>query len=259
MSIRFAWAALGIFIVAPMAPAQKFEAASVRLSKDPEPGGDVEITPGRFRGKDLALQWLILVAYRLPSKNLSGELPDWTISQRYDIDARTGDAAGEGAVLVALQNLLAERFGLRVRREMKEEPVYFLTVAKGGAKMPEGHCTPVKQDLPNECYSQSSDGLVTTMEWRGVRMSDGEGVSHRTFVGHFAGLNNRVVIDKTGLAGTYDVRLKWARDPGPGEAADGRAPSIFDAMEEQLGLKLESGRAPAEHVVVEHVEKPGAN
>lgn len=257
MSSRWARAALALMLAAPAVRAQKFEAASVRLSKDPEPGGDVEITPGRFRGKDLALQWLILVAYRLPSQNLSGELPDWTISQRYNIDARTGDAADEGAVLIALQNLLAERFGLKIRRE--DQPVYFLTLAKGGAKMPEGHCVPVKQDLPNECYSQSSDGLLTTMEWRGVRMSDGAGVSHRTFAGHFAGLNGRVVVDKTGLTGTYDVNLKWARDPSPGEAADGRAPSIFDAMEEQLGLKLESGRAPVEHVVVERVEKPPAN
>jgi bla regulator protein blaR1 len=252
------------------APTPKFEVASIRLSKNPEPGGNVEITPGRFRGKDLALQWLILVAYRINSGNLSGDLPSWTISERYDIDAKTDDASGEDRILLALQALLKDRFALKEHHEVKEEPVYFLTIGKNGIKMPPGSCVPTKKDLPNECYSQKSDGLVQTMDWRGVRISDPTGVAYRTLVGHLS-INKRPVIDKTGLTGTFDVHLRWARDPEPegflppgdtaalAPSAEPGAPSIFDAMEEQLGLKLESGRGPVEYLIVDGVERPGEN
>jgi uncharacterized protein (TIGR03435 family) len=259
--------------IVPAAHAQtsdepQFEVASIKLSKDPAPGGDVSITPGRFRGKDLALQWLILTAYRINSKFLSGNLPGWTIDERYDIDARTTGPESEEQVLAALRALLKDRFQLEEHHATKEEPVYFLTVAKGGIKMPTGNCVPVKKDLPNECYSQTNEGLITTMDWRGVRMSDPEGVAYRTLAGHFSGTNNRVIIDKTGLAGTYDVHLQWERDPpanAPGDAPAQAAPagphaaSLFDAMEKQLGLRLESGRGPVEYLVVDRAERPSQN
>ncbi len=259
--------------IAPVANAQtsdqpRFEVASVKLSKAPAPGGDISITPGRFSGKDLALQWLILTAYRINSKFLSGNLPGWTIDERYDIDARTAGPATEEQVLAALRALLKERFQLQTHRATKEEPVYFLTVARGGIKMPAGNCIPSKKDLPNECYSRTSEGLITTIDWRGVRMSDPEGVAYRTLSGHLSGVNNRVIIDKTGLSGTYDVHLQWERDPpanAPGDQpaqpapAGLHAPSLFDAMEKQLGLRLESGRGPVEYLVVDRVEKPSQN
>ncbi len=252
------------------ATAPQFEVASIRVSKNPEPGGNVDITPGRFRGKDLALQWLILVAYRINSGNLSGDLPSWTLSERYDIDAKTDDASGEDRILLALQALLKERFQLREHREIKEESVYFLTIGKNGIKMSQGSCVPVKKDLPNECYSSKSNGLVQTMDWRGVRISDPTGVAYRTLAGHLS-INKRPVIDKTGLAGTFDVHLRWTREPDPAAVGspgdtvtpapspEPSAPSIFDAMEEQLGLKLESGRGPVEYLVVDHVENPSEN
>jgi uncharacterized protein (TIGR03435 family) len=249
----------------PASTPPQFEVASVKLSRNPEPGGDVQVTPGRFRGKDLALQWLILVAYRLKSGKLSGDLPDWTISERYDIDAKTGDASGEDRVLLALQALLRDRFQLKAHSEMRDEPVYFLTIGKNGIKMPPGSCVPQKQDLPNECYSSTSEGLVQTMDWRGVPMSAPAGVAYRSLAGHLT-VNGRPVIDKTGLTGTFDVHLRWARDPDPPAAGaapsqplDANAPSIFDAVQEQLGLKLEAGRGPVEYMVVDHVQKPGGN
>jgi len=258
---------------APAANAQitggaRFEVASIRLSKDPAPGGDISITPGRFRGKDLALQWLILTAWRINSKFLSGNLPNWTLDERYDIDARTPGPASEEQVLAALRELLKERFRLQEHRVTKEEPVYFLTVAKGGIKMPAGNCVPVKKDLPNECYSQTNEGLISTLDWRGVRISDPEGVAYRTLAGHFSGINNRVIIDRTGLTGTYDVHLQWERDP-PAAAqetsiaqpapAGPHAPSLFDAMEQEPGLRLESGTGPVEYLSVDRVEKPSQN
>ena len=246
----------------------RFEVASIKLSKDPAPAGDVSITPGRFRGRDLALQWLILTAYRINSKFLSGNLPSWTIDERYDIDARTAGPASEDEILAALRDLLKERFQLQEHRLTKEEPVYFLTVGRGGVKMPPGNCVPLKKDLPNECYSRTDEGLITTIDWRGVRMSDPEGVAYRSLSGHLSGVNNRVIIDKTGLTGTYDVHLQWEREPPatvPGDATaqaapnEPHAPSLFDAMEKQLGLRLESGKGPVEYLVVDRVDKPSRN
>jgi uncharacterized protein (TIGR03435 family) len=251
--------------------APQFEVASIKLSRKPEPGGDVQITPGRFKGKDLALQWLILTAYRIKSGDLAGELPAWTISERYDIDAKTGDGSGEDRVLLALRALLKDRFHLREHREMKDEPVYFLTIGSSGAKMPPGNCVPVKQDLPNECYSTHTEGLLQTLDWRGVRMSDPSGIAYRSLAWALSGPLRRAVIDKTGLAGTFDVHLRWSRDPEPPDnsaapaaaadlvAVNPNAPALSTAIEEQLGLKLEAGRGPVEHLIVDHVEKPGEN
>ena len=99
-------------------------------------------------------------------------------------------------------------------------------------------------------------------------MSDPEGVAYRTLAGHFSGIYNRVIIDKTELAGTYDVHLRWEREPpanAPGDAPTQAAPagahaaSLFDAMEQQLGLRLESARGPVEYLVVDRVERPSKN
>jgi uncharacterized protein (TIGR03435 family) len=249
----------------PVARAQtrqtsNFEVASIRLNRNPQPGGNTEITPGRFHGKDLALQWLILTAYRIKSSNLSGNLPSWTIDDRYDVDAKMESPADESGVLAALQALLQERFQLRMHRETREEPVYFLTAAKGGAKLPPGTCVPVKKDLPNECYSSRNDGLVRILDWRGVRLSDPNGVAYRTLVWSLSSPLGRTVIDRTGLTGTYDVHLQWEREvTGVNTTPDLRAPSLPDALEQQLGLKLVAGRGPVEYLVVDHVERPGAN
>jgi bla regulator protein blaR1 len=271
-------AALAMPIVVGMMHAQssdaaspRFEVASIKVSKDPAPGGNIEVTPGRFRGKDLALQWLILTAYRIKSGNLSGDLPNWTISERYDVDAKTEDASSEDRILLALQTLLQDRFKLRLHREMKEQPVYFLTIGKNGIKMPPGSCVPVKKDFPNECWSQGGDGLIHTLDWRGVSMSDPAGIAYRSLAAQLSSIVRRPVIDKTGLTGTFDVHLRWARDPeptgirppddsaAPTPSPEPAGPSIFDAMQEQLGLKLESGRGPVEYLIVDHVERPSAN
>jgi uncharacterized protein (TIGR03435 family) len=267
MRLMIVWILLLAMVNAQTADEPRFEVASIRLSKDPAPGGNVSITPGRFRGKDLALQWLILTAWRINSKFLSGNLPKWTLDERYDIDARTSGPANEEQVLEALRKLLKERFQLQEHRVTKEEPVYFLTIAKGGIKMPTGNCVPSKKDLPNECYSRTNEGLISTIDWRGVRMSDPQGVAYRTLTGHLSGINNRVIIDKTGLTGTYDVHLQWERDPPAGAPAavaqpaptEHHAPSLFDAIEKQLGLRLESGTGPVEYLSVDRVEKPSQN
>ncbi len=273
MTIVRAFASVVIsLIIAPAMRAQSaFEVASIRVSRNPQPDGNVEVTPGRFRGKDLALQWLILVAYRIKSGNLSGELPSWTLSERYDIDAKTEGPESEDRILQALQTLLKDRFHLKEHREFRQEPVYFLTIGKNGIKMPPGSCVPARKDLPNECYSSRSEGLLQTLDWRGVSMSDPAGIAYRSLAWSLSAPLKRPVIDKTGLTGTFDVHLRWARDPEPASirapddpdtpapAAAATAPSLATALEEQLGLKIEAGRGPVEYLIVDHVERPSGN
>lgn len=241
-----------------VAPPPAFEVASIRLSKDPAPGGDIKVTPGRFAGTDLALQWLILTAYRLRPFQLSGDLPGWTISERYTIDAKAENAASEDRVLEMIQTLVEDRFKLRFHRETKEGPVYVLTIAKGGLKMHPGTCVPSKGDLPNECGGYGrGEGATTTLNWRGVPISNPAGVAYRSLAWQLSLGLGRPVIDKTGLTGGYDVHLHWTADRDAGPNATG--PSIFTAMEEQLGLKMEAARGPVEYFVVDHAERPSGN
>jgi uncharacterized protein (TIGR03435 family) len=178
------------------------------------------------------------------------------------VDAKTADPADEEGVLAALQALLRERFHLQMHREMREESVYFLDIGKDGVKMPPGSCVPVKKDLPNECYTSRNDGLVRILDWRGVRLSDPNGVAYRTLAWSLSSPLRRTVIDRTGLSGTFDVHLRWEGEPEAGETLplpDLSAPTLPDALEMQLGLKLTAGRGPVEYLVVDHVERPGAN
>src|SRR5438552_724221 len=111
--------------------------------------------------------------------------------------------------------------------------------------MTTGNCVPVKKDFPNECWSRGGEGLIRTLDWRGVSMSDATGIAYRSLAGQLRLIVKRPVIDKTGLMGMFDVHLRWANDPTltavgpPGGAiappAEPNAPSIFDAMEDQLG------------------------
>lgn len=235
-----------------------FEVASIKLSTDPAPGGDIQVTPGRFRGKDLALQWLVLTAYRIRPFQLSGDLPGWTLSDRYDIDAKAENAARDEQVIAMLQALLENRFKLRFHRETREGPVYVLTIAKSGVKMKPGTCVPSRADLPNECGSYGrGEGSTTTLDWRGVPISDEAGVAYRSLSWQLSLGLGRPVIDKTRLQGGFDVHLRWTSDREAG--ADATGPSLFTALEEQLGLKLEPARGPVEYLVVDHVEKPSGN
>jgi uncharacterized protein (TIGR03435 family) len=269
MTKRFLFARAGVAVLcgplivgvgraqSPAAAAPQFEVASVKVSKSGVPAGNVQLTPGRFRGTDLALQWLILVAYKIRGFQLSGDLPGWTLSERYNVDAKTEDAGSDDRTLLMLQQLLEDRFQLRIHRETREGPVYFLTVGKNGIKMQPGICVPAVADLPNECGRFGGDGPDATLDWRGVSISAPSGVAYRSLAAQLSGNLGRPVIDKTGLTGGFDVHLRWTRDQDA--TADATAPSLFTAVEEQLGLKLESGKGPVEYLVVDHVEKPSGN
>jgi uncharacterized protein (TIGR03435 family) len=149
----------------PAVTPPQFEVASVKVSKSGAPLGNVQLTPGRFPGSDLALQWLILVAYKIGSFQLSGDLPGWTLSERFNFEAKSEDAVSDDRTLLMLQNLLEQRFKLTMHRETKEGQVYVLTVARNGVRMQPGTCIPTVADLPNEWGNSHSDGSIQTLIW----------------------------------------------------------------------------------------------
>ncbi len=236
-----------------------FEVASVKVSA-PITDGRVMVSmggdPGRINYTGLPLRMLIARAYNVKDYQVTGL--DAFAGDRYDIVATIPPDTPRDQVPLMLQNLLAERFKLKLHREQKEMPVYGLVVGKGGVKMKEVEPAPGgnrqvrigmgKLDLPKATFANLADVLS--------RMLD------------------RPVLDMSENKASYDIALEFTPDEstrggmmgmrmagpggGPGPAPDrpeGSAPNIFTAIQEQLGLKLESRKAPVEILVVDHAEK----
>jgi uncharacterized protein (TIGR03435 family) len=190
--------------------------------------------------------------------------PGWMNSERYTISATAeGNPGLEVMRGPMLQALLEERFNLKLRRETREVPVYFLTVAKGGAKLrtaDPGNCVALDPKLTGPPPAKGFCGSAKNVRSEGNLTVQFRSVDFGIFaknLGVNAGpqLLDRPVIDKTGITGTYDIDLQFA----PEGVVDATGPSIFTAVEEQLGLKLEAGRGPVEVLVVESVERPTEN
>jgi uncharacterized protein (TIGR03435 family) len=248
-----------------------FEVASIKPNSSGGNGAYIEPLPGgRLVMTNFSVLQLILSAYSIQSYQISGD-PPWISTDHYDIQAKSeGDASVQQMEGPMVQALLEDRFKLVLHRETRQLPVYELTVAKGGVKLErskDGSCVPYSMDAPpppriapgeprpNFCgYPRSGvDGLNRTLDGAGVGMTV---LANRLSLNYATQLG-RTVIDRTGLTGTFDLHLKWAVDSGIKD--DPTDPSIFTALQEQLGLKLESAKGPVEVLVIDHVEKPSAN
>lgn len=232
----------------------------------------------RFTATNVPLRELIRFAYDVQDVRLIGG-PDWIRSERFDITAKAeqpfpawGPAGPPMPLLLMMRTLLSDRFSLVVHQETREMPVYALIVAREDRKFgPE--ITPSKLD----CDSQARAGRAGPPPQTnpneptcGMRIAPGQMLIGGTPMSQFASvLSNfvqRVVLDRTQLSGTFDFRLRWTPDrlpqgpPPPGApplpAVDADGPSLFAALQEQLGLKLESTRAPLEVLVIDRVEQP---
>jgi uncharacterized protein (TIGR03435 family) len=141
-----------------------------------------------------------------------------------------------------LQSLLADRFHLQIHRDMKEMPVYALVPGKNGPKL--------KPSLPDAKASASArSGPVNAIMFSKASMAQ--------FASTLSGFADRPVLDKTGLTGAYDLKLQWSDDSQA--AQDSGAPSLFTAVQEQLGLKLEAQRSPVEVLIIDQAERPTEN
>jgi uncharacterized protein (TIGR03435 family) len=251
-------------------------------------GGPGTPDPGQVSFMNMPLSRIIMNAYDVKSFQVTG--PSWLDSDRFDITAKIPEGATKEQFHVMLQNLLAERFKLVVHKEKKEVPIYALTVARGGLKIKES-----PKDVPAEGGDAGSppppppgppvmgrDGMPRMAPGRrgeiiafgpnGFRMQG----AHETMATLADVLSNqlgRPVVDMTGLTAEYDYTLNFSPEglpgmrgmpmpmgPPPGAAPEGghdaeTGPSIFTALQEQLGLKLDSRKGPVDLIVVDSVEK----
>jgi uncharacterized protein (TIGR03435 family) len=236
------------------------EVASVRKADATGTHRGFTVSGSRITLVDFTLRDMILEAYNLKPYQLLG-VQDWMKFESYDIAARAGgefsDRAGSNAELTreqaraVLQAVLTSRFQLKAHRETKDIPVYSLVVGKSGSKM-----------------KVSAQDAVFNPEFEigpfGRRISNPKSTMDQLVV-FLASQTDRPVMDKTGLTGFHDFNLVWNSDNDPQLAATvPRDPgvadlSIFTAVQEQLGLKLESARGPVEMLVIDYAEKPAEN
>jgi uncharacterized protein (TIGR03435 family) len=233
-----------------------FEVATIKPSKPDDQRKAFIVRGNEFHIINQPLTQIVSFAYDVQAKQVIG-LPEWAESDKYDID---GKPDGEGAPSgkqwkIMIQKLLADRFQFKFHKDKKELSVYVLSVSKTGEKMTKNDSAP--NGLPGLFFQ----GLGK-LNVRNALMSDFTGLMQSAVL-------DRPVVDQTGLAGRYDFSLNWTPDdsqfggmgakvPPPTDSADA-LPNLYTAIQEQLGLKLEATRAPADVMVIDHVEKPSAN
>ena len=217
-----------------------FEVASIKRSKSEMPGPIWTGPPGRWQMINGPVASLIWTAYDTPVFELPGA-PAWVHAERYDVVATHDANATREATTEMLRSLLADRFKLAVHYEKQNRPVYALVVARPGRLGP--GLTPSTLDC------SAKDAACGMSLGGGVLRAVGQPLGILSSAGRPDG---RVIVDKTGLTGRYDFTLRYRLQPGPNDDT----PSIFTAVEEQLGLKLVPDTSPLDVVMVDHIERP---
>ena len=233
-----------------------FEVATIKPSAPDQQGKAFTVRGGRIVTINTTLLDLIKFAYGVQDKQVEN-LPDWASSQKYDVDGKP-DIPGipnPAQLRRMVQLMLADRFQLKMHEEKKDMSAYVLSVAKSGEKM--------ETSAPD---SGALPGLVFTglgrLTVRNATMQDFCELMQSAVL-------DRPVVDETELPGHYNFLLKWTPDesqfggmgikvPPPSDAADA-PPPLYTAITEQIGLKLEAGKAPVKMLVVDHVDRPSAN
>jgi uncharacterized protein (TIGR03435 family) len=221
-----------------------FEAAAIHPdSAGASAGMGFGFDGSSLRVRNATVQDLIRNAYRIQSDQIAGR-PAWLDSDRYDIEAKTGGTEKIPPELfrTMLQSLLMDRFELKTHHETRQMTVFVLLTDKGGAKLREdtegGDGNQVNTDMI------SGKAILTV-----TRMSMGQ------LSGYIGNKLSRVVIDKTELKGVYNFTLEWDPEQSPGE----NGASMFTGLREQLGLRLESQKAPVDVLVIDSVARPSEN
>jgi len=235
-----------ILLLATVASAQQpaarveFEVASVKAGDPLAPGMSVHSSPSGILLENNTLKNILLNAYKIRADQIEGG-PKWMESARFTIDAKLPQGVARNLVPEALQNLLADRFQLRIHRETRIKSAFALIQAKGGTKL---------QKAPHD---EPGHGGFSA----GPRKLQGRGVPLSTLVYALAGPAGAPVFDRTELEGEYDFTLEFAAQLGTGDSET--LPDIFAAIQQQLGLKLEPIKAPIEVLVIDRAEKPSEN
>jgi uncharacterized protein (TIGR03435 family) len=234
-----------------------FEVATIKPSEPNRPGKAFQVRGREFRTINTTLDDLITFAYGVHPRQVTGG-PGWLESDKYDITAKPDQEGMPNQVQLRtmVQKLLADRFKLSFHRDKRELSVYALTISKSGPKLTKSENPGT---LPGLFFRRLGD-----LPARNATMADLAGVLQGAVL-------DRPVVDQTGLTGRYDFTLTWTPDEtqfaalrgtGPAPPAPENAdipPDLFTAIQQQLGLKLDATRAPAEVLIIDHVERPSEN
>jgi uncharacterized protein (TIGR03435 family) len=267
-------------------PVYEYDVVSVKPS-DPantgKPGSGTQSSPDSFTAKSMALVFLVDAAYGIRNPEQLVGAPGWTSNERFDLDAKMESSVMEALQKLSredrtlarqqmLQTVLADRFKLVTHRETRELQIYNLVIAKSGVKMKEAK---PGDNYPNGFHLPDGRGggagsMLFQAGPSGVMMTC-QGVGLAQFISTISREVGRMVVDKTGLTGNYDFIFQYTPETyhAPATLGEGGgsmllppdfgAISIFTAVQEQLGLKLESVKAPIEVVVIDHIERPSGN
>jgi uncharacterized protein (TIGR03435 family) len=238
--------ALSFAPMAQTATAPSFEVASIKSNN--ASGNFVEVTPGTLTVHSGTLATCITWAYDVQYSQVTGAdstVSNFLNSERYDIVAKSAGLVPESQLRLMLQALLAERFKLTLQRQSKELQVYTLMVAKNGPKLRES-------ERDAESKQQAKSKLIR--QWTGTKMAQ--------FALDISGAMGAPVLDQTGLSAKYDFSMDLTPylppDLQPGQRPD-MASMVITAIHDELGLRLESRKAPMEVLVIDHAEKPSEN
>jgi uncharacterized protein (TIGR03435 family) len=252
------------------AVAPAFDVVSIKLHDGSARGSRFQTTPDRFTAENIPVQSMIMTAYNLKSDEQLSGLRGPVASVRFDlqatIDADTVEALKKLPMKerdekrqLMMQAMLADRFKLKAHHETKDVSMYALVVAKGGPKLKEADLNDT-----NSNGLKGPDGVAHAGRWTMAHDSFvGQYITMASLAGSLTGLLHRIVEDKTDLKAQYDFSVQFSTDDianaGAGVADAGAKPSIFTALQEQLGLKLEPTKGSVDTIVIDHIEMPSAN
>lgn len=221
------------------ATAPQFEVASIKPSNDGPGSSGISTNNGRLSGRNVTLKRCVRSAYGVQEAQILGG-PKWLDEDRYYIEAKASGPAGDRELSIMLQSLLAERFQLALHRETRTLPGLALVVGKGGLKAKPSATS-------SSSRTNSSRGIIQaercSMTQLALKVSE---------------VLRLPVADMTNVQGDFDFKLEWTPDDGDKSIA-ASGPSIYAALQEQLGLKLQSRKVPVEVLVIDHAEKPSEN
>jgi uncharacterized protein (TIGR03435 family) len=242
-----------------------FEVASIKLNTSGSGSSHSSSEPGSYLATNVRLKDLLRDAYAANGRRLENSqilnCPDWAAAKRYDVDAKMDDATtdavkkrspaeGNAAMNRALQSLLVDRFQLKVTEGTTEIPVYALVIAKGGAQL--------RKEAPDGPAGENADGTDEGLTFTGTLNGFAQELADMPI------FSDRPVINHTGLTERYVIGLRFSPVTYAGlRAAEGSdssdLPSIFTALEEQIGLRIDSTKAPMYTITIDHLEEPSPN
>ena len=238
-------------------PAPEYEVATVKVNNTGSGSIRVSITDDVLQATNVPLPTMLEIAFDIRPEQIVG-LPHWAQVDHYDITAKVVDmnqqqlrGLSEDQRKTMIQHLLVDRFHLQSHTETRTLPLLELTVAKGGIKFAEWK-KPADDQNPSQGkgYMRVNNDEMTA-----------NGVPMDRLIRFLASQTHMPIVDKTGLKGSYNFQLKWQREEAGPESGlhDQALPSIYVALPEQLGLKLESAKGPVDVLVVDHIEEPSEN